>query len=73
METKKETRGVKKGTKRGGYNTSEEKSDKVFGYRYTEEEADLIRTVLDEVKKEHKTTSRALLEIFKKYKKSYID
>lgn len=44
------------------------KTERVFGYKYTPEEAIFINEVLNTVKKEHKTTSKSIIEIFKFYK-----
>ncbi|WP_304159760.1 hypothetical protein [Fusobacterium ulcerans] len=41
-----------------------------FGYKYTPEEAELIESVLDVARKEYKTTSKSILEIFKFYKEN---
>lgn len=43
---------------------------KLFGYRYTEEEVKLIEEILEVAKKEYKTTSKSILEIFKFYKEN---
>ena len=61
----KEKRG---GAREGSGRKSENKIKSIFGYKYSPEEYDLIKSILDEVKEEHKTTSKALLEIFKFYK-----
>jgi hypothetical protein len=68
-----------KGQKSGGHSTAGTgagrpvgiKKNKVkLGYKYTEEEADLIERVLEKVKEEEKTTSAAILKIFKFYDKN---
>lgn len=43
------------------------KNCNIFGYKYTPEEYDLIKSTLDSMKDEYKTTSRSLLEVFKFY------
>ena len=58
--------GEKAGRKLG----SAEKTKKLFGYRYTEEEVKLIEEILEVAKKEYKTTSKSILEIFKFYKEN---
>lgn len=41
-----------------------------FGYKYTPEEAELIENVLEFARKEYKTTSKSILEVFKFYKEN---
>lgn len=41
-----------------------------FGYKYTPEEAEFIDEVLELARKEYKTTSKSILEIFKFYKEN---
>lgn len=66
MEEKKKV-GRPKGYKP---NTIKHKTEKVLGYKYTPTEANLIKEVLELAKKEYKTTSKCLLEIFKFYKEN---
>lgn len=44
------------------------KTEYMFGYKYSPEEKEFMSAILEEAKKEHKTTSKAILEIFKFYK-----
>jgi len=60
-----------RGGKREGAGRPEgkEKEYKILGYRYTEEEYNIINDTLEKLKKEHKTTSKAILELCKFYQK----
>lgn len=66
MEKKKETRGVKAGTKRGSYNVSG-KTKSFAGYKYTEEEYKEIREALESyAAKNGCTKSKALYQLITK-------
>lgn len=66
MEEKKENRG---GAREGaGRKKGINKNYNIFGYKYTKEEYELIKFILDNMKDEYKTTSKSLLEVFKFYK-----
>jgi hypothetical protein len=58
------TRGVKKGTKRGSYNTAPEKTKAFAGYKYTPKEYEKIRECLESyAAKKGITKSKALYEL----------
>lgn len=46
------------------------KTETKLGYKYTPEEAELIENVLEFARKEYKTTSKSILEVFKFYKEN---
>lgn len=66
-----------KGQKSGGHSTKGtgagrpkgvNKSVTLLGYRYTEEEATVIKNSLEKLKQEYGTISKGLFEILKNYK-----
>lgn len=66
---KVETRGRKKGYSPDIKNPKvKNKTEKILGYKYTPEEYEIINSVLEELKVEHKTTSKAILELCKSYR-----
>lgn len=67
MEDKKNRGGSREGS---GRKKGIIKDHNLFGYRYTKEEYDLIKSTLENMKEEHKTTSSSLLEVFKFYKEN---
>lgn len=65
-----------KGQKSGGHSTAGtgagrpkgiKKNSTKLGYKYTEDEANFIESILQKVKEEEKTTSAAILKIFRFY------
>lgn len=58
--------GKKAGRKAG----TAEKTKKLFGYRYTEEEYNDMTEIIEKLKSNGKTTSKSILEIFKFYKEN---
>lgn len=55
--------------KKSGRPPGIKKTEVILGYRYTEEEANIIRSVIEKLKNRGLTTSKAILTVFKNFKR----